>query len=58
MEKKEYSVVEFIQHLKDKPYIKLNIATRLTEIKLRKEMRIWQGLQYHKDRDKCITYKN
>ena len=41
MEKKKYSVVEFIQHLKDKPYIKLYIATRLTEIKLRREMRIW-----------------
>ena len=29
MEKKEYSVVEFIQYLKDKPYIELYKAARL-----------------------------
>ena len=52
MEKKEYSVVEFIQYLKDKPYIKLNKAARLSEIKIRREIRIlWRGLQYHKDRE-------
>lgn len=40
MEKKEYSVVEFIQYLKDKPYIKLYKAARLAEIYMRREMRI------------------
>ena len=40
MEKKEYSVVEFIQYLKDKPYIKLYKAARLAEINMRREMRI------------------
>lgn len=40
MEKKEYSVVEFIQYLKDKPYIKLYKASRLAEINIRREMRI------------------
>ena len=34
MEKKEYSVVEFIQYLKDKPYIKLYKAARLAEISM------------------------
>lgn len=34
MEKKEYSVVEFIQYLKDKPYIKLYKADRLAEINI------------------------
>ena len=33
MKKKEYSVVKFIQYLKDKPYIKLYKAAHLTEIK-------------------------
>lgn len=37
MEKKEYSVVEFIQYLKDKPYINLYKADRLAEIEKRNE---------------------
>jgi hypothetical protein len=40
MEKKEYSVVEFIQYLKDKPYIKLYKAACLAEINMRREMRV------------------
>lgn len=40
MEKQEYSVVEFIQYLKDKPYIKLYKAARLAEINMRRKMRI------------------
>jgi len=51
MEKKEYSVIEFIQHLKDKIYIKLYKAARLSETKIRREMRIWRGLQYYLDRE-------
>ena len=39
--RKNILLSNFIQYLKDKPYIKLYIATRLTEIKLRREMRIW-----------------
>ena len=42
MEKKEYSVVEFIQYLKDKPYIKLYKAACLAEINMRREMRIFR----------------
>ena len=34
MEKQEYSVIEFIQYLKDKPYIKLYKAARLAEISM------------------------
>jgi hypothetical protein len=45
MEKKEYSVVEFIQHLKDKLYIKLNKAARLNELKIRGGMWVlWRGV--------------
>lgn len=51
MEKKEYSVVEFIQHLKDKLNIKLYKAARLSEIKIRREMRTCRGLQYYLDRE-------
>lgn len=51
MEKKEYSVVEFIQHLKDKPYIKLYKAARLAEIKIRREMRMLRGQEFYLDRE-------
>jgi hypothetical protein len=51
MEKKEYSVVEFIQYLKDKPYIKLYKADRLAEINLRREMRILLGSPFYFDRE-------
>ena len=51
MEKKEYSVVEFIQHLKDKLYIKLYKAARLSEIKIRREMRILRGSLFCLDRE-------
>lgn len=51
MEKKEFSVVEFIQYLKDKPYIKLYKAALLSEIKIRREMRTRRGLQYYLDRE-------
>lgn len=45
MEKKEYSVVEFIQHLKDKLYIKLYKAARLNEFKIRSGMwTLWRGV--------------
>ena len=45
MEKKEYSVVEFIQYLKDKPYIKLYKAARLNELKIRGGMWVlWRGV--------------
>lgn len=45
MEKKEYSVVEFIQHLKDKLYIKLNKDARLNELKIRGGMWVlWRGV--------------
>ena len=40
MEKKEYSVVEFIQALEDKPYIELYKAARIAEIYMRREMRV------------------
>lgn len=51
MEKKEYSVVEFIQYLKDKPYIKLYKADRLAEINIRREMRILRGSLFYLDRE-------
>ena len=51
MEKKEYSIVEFIQHLKDKPYIKLYKAARLAEIKIRREMRMFRGQEFYLDRE-------
>ena len=44
MEKKEYSVVEFIQYLKDKPYIKLYKAARLAEIKINENIAIFPVL--------------
>lgn len=50
METKEYSVVDFIQHLKDIPYIKLYKASRLSEIKIKREMRTWRP-QYYLDRE-------
>lgn len=46
MKKEEYSVVNFIQHLKDKPYIKLYKAARLSEIKIRKEMSTWRSTYF------------
>lgn len=49
MEKKEYSVVEFIQYLKDKPYIKLYEAARLAEINMRREMRILRYFPFYFD---------
>lgn len=52
MEKKEYSVVEFIQYLKDKPYIKLYKAARLAEIYMRREMRVL--ISYYQY---CLTQK-
>lgn len=51
MVKKEYSVVDFIQYLKDKPYIKLYKAARLADIKLRREMRILRGSPFYLDRE-------
>lgn len=51
MEKKEFSVVDFIQYLKDKPYIKLYKAALLSEIKIKREMCIWWGLSYYLDRE-------
>nr|UVN06650.1 MAG: hypothetical protein [Bacteriophage sp.]DAV75301.1 MAG TPA: hypothetical protein [Caudoviricetes sp.] len=51
MEKKEYSVVEFIQYLKDKPYINLYKAARLAEIKMRREMRILRYSPFYLDRE-------
>lgn len=51
MEKKEYSVVEFIQYLKDKPYIKLYKAARLAEINMRREMRILRYSTFYLDRE-------
>ena len=51
MEKKEYSVVEFIQYLKDKPYINLYKADRLAEINMRREMRIFRYSPFYLDRE-------
>lgn len=51
MGKKEYSVVEFIQYLKDKPYIKLYKAARLAEINMRREMRILRYSPFYLDRE-------
>lgn len=51
MEKKEYSVVDFIQYLKDIPYIKLYKASRLSEIKIRKEMRMLRGQEFYFERE-------
>ena len=51
MGKKEYSVVEFIQYLIDKPYIKLYKAARLSEIKIRREMRILRYSLFYLDRE-------
>jgi hypothetical protein len=51
MEKKEYPVVEFIQYLKDKPYIKLYKAARLAEIKIRREMRILRYSPFYLDKE-------
>lgn len=49
MEKKEYSVVEFIQYLKDKPYI--NLYKALAEIDMRREMRILRYSPFYLDRE-------
>lgn len=51
METKKYSVVDFIQHLKDIPYTKLYKASRLSEIKIRKEMRRLRGHEFYFDRE-------
>ena len=51
MEKKEYSVVEFIQYLKDKPYIKFYKAARLAEINMRREMRMLRYSPFYLDRE-------
>lgn len=51
METKEYSVVDFIQHLKDIPYIKLYKASRLSEIKIREEMRMLRGQEFYLNRE-------
>lgn len=56
METKEYSVVDFIQHLKDIPYIKLYKASRLSEIKIREEMRMLRGQEFYLNREQM--YKN
>lgn len=50
MAKKEYSIIDFIQYLRDKPYIKLYKAARLSEIKIKREMRTWRP-QYYLDRE-------
>lgn len=51
METKYYTVIGFIQYLKDKPYIELYKAARLAEIKIKREMRTCRGLQYYLDRE-------
>ena len=51
MEKKEYSVVEFIQYFKDMPYIKLYKADRLAEIEIRREMRILRYSPFYLDKE-------
>lgn len=51
MEKKEYSVVEFIQYLKEISHIKLYKASRLAEINIRREMRILRYSPFYLDRE-------
>lgn len=55
MEKKEYSVVEFIQYLKDKPYINLYKADRLAEIDMRRE-RYYYAVAAFMRKDGKLTY--
>ena len=49
--RKNILLSEFIQYLKDKPYIKLYKAARLAEINMRREMRIFRYSPFYLDRE-------
>ena len=48
MERKIYSVIEFIQYLKDRPYMKISINSLWSRIKLEEDRRNMRFSLYHK----------